>query len=98
VPRGAIEYSGDLLIWPVRTKGEMPGTSLDVLGGCTQPLVHIPAFLQRHLAIEDRSQERMGEPQRVAVALNEASVDGVVDRCPRLLVATSRSDLAFAWV
>ncbi|MGO8896498.1 MAG: hypothetical protein ACLP8X_41370 [Streptosporangiaceae bacterium] len=40
----------------------------------------------------------MGEPQHFTVALDEASVDGEVDRSPGLLVVASRSDQPFAWV
>ena len=49
----------------------MPGAFLDVFGCCRQPLMHMPAFIQRHLGVQRGPQKRMGEPQDLTVALDE---------------------------
>ena len=76
----------------------MPGTYLNVLGHLPQPLVHLPAVIQGHLAIQDRTKERMGKPQNVTVTFDEASVDSLVDRCPRFLIVAGRADQSLARV
>ena len=95
VPGGVVEHPGDLLAGSVRRQGQMPGAVLDVLGDCRQPLVHLLAFRQRHLGIQDGPQERMGEPQHVTVTFDDALVDRLVDRRPGLPVVASRADQPF---
>jgi hypothetical protein len=75
MPGSTVEHPGDLLAGSVRPKGQMPGAFLDILGYRPQQLVHLPALSQWHLAVKDRLQERMGEPQQLTVTLDEARVD-----------------------
>ena len=74
----------------------MPSAFLDVLGGCRQPPVYLPAFIERHLGVQRGPQEGMGEPQFLAVALDDAGIDSLVDHRPGLPVAACRADQPFA--
>jgi hypothetical protein len=48
-----------------------------------QPLVHMPALIQRHLGVQHRPKERMREPQRGRRrAPDDAVIDGLIDRDP----------------
>ena len=98
VPGRAVENLGDLFTRSRCAEGQMPGSLLDALGSCPQPLVHLPALIQRHLGVQDRPQERMREPQRVTVTFDDARVDGLVDRDPGLPVVTGRADQPLAQV
>ena len=80
--RRAVEYLGDLLARPVRTEGEMPGAFLDLPDDGPQSPVYLPALIQGHLAIQHRPEERVREAQHVTVALDDAVIDGLIDRDP----------------
>ena len=98
VPRRGVEQAGDLPGGAVGTKRQMPRLFLDVPGAARQPAVHVPALAHRHLGVQDRPEQRMGEPQRVAVAPDQAVVDDLVHRRPGVLVAVRRPDHVLARV
>ena len=54
--------------------------------------MHVPALAGRHLGVQDRPEKRMGEPQCVTVAPDQAVVDDLVQRRPAGLLAVRRPD------
>jgi len=96
--RRRVQHGGDLFARPVRAQCQVPGALCRLSRVRRQLTVHVPAFTARHPGIQHGLEQGMGEPQRIAVALDEALVDGLVQRRPRILAAVRGQDHVLARV
>jgi hypothetical protein len=67
--RGVVERGGDLGVGRVRRQGEVAGAGDRVVDDRRDPPVHAPAP-RSQVAVEDRRQQRVGEPNRAVLALD----------------------------